>query len=90
MARGSGTRQLTAHTAAMLIAGVLAVVLGACSADEVRGTAVKEPVPAGSEGAVVALMDTGSYSTAPSGPVGRRAPIGTRKVWSRRSEWPSS
>lgn len=70
MARESGTRHLTTHTAGMLIAGVLAVVLAACSTDEVSGMAVKEPVPAGSEGAVVALMDTGNYSTAPIGPVG--------------------
>lgn len=54
----------------MLIAGVMAVVLAACSTDEVSGTAVKAPVPAGSEGAVVALMDTGNYATTPIGPVG--------------------
>lgn len=60
----------------MLIAGVMAVVLAACSTDEVSGTAVKETVPAGSEGAVVALMDTGNYSTVPIGPVG---PAGAKR-----------
>lgn len=70
MAQESGTGQLTAHTVGVLVAGVMAVVVAACSTDEVSGTAVKETVPAGSEGAVVALMDTGNYATVPIGPVG--------------------
>jgi hypothetical protein len=66
-----GTTTVRAARAAVAVVGVLA--LAGC-ATTVTGTATRAPDSADSDGAVVALMDTGSYPTAAGHPFGAVGP----------------
>jgi hypothetical protein len=60
------------------IVGALVVGVAGCAPRVVGGAAVRAPVPPGSEGAVVTLMDTGNYPTVPLGPIGNATDRGAQ------------
>ncbi|MBV8349820.1 MAG: hypothetical protein JOZ49_20555, partial [Mycolicibacterium sp.] len=64
---------MAGHTAGVLRAVLVtaaAVALGGCAPTVVDGAAVTAAESGGSDGAVVALMDTGAYATAAGHPFG--------------------
>src|SRR5579875_2167832 len=65
----AATSRIRPPIAAVLATVVFAGMLAGCAATT-AGTAVKAPDPGNSGGAIVALLDTGSYPVKPNHPFG--------------------